>query len=315
MPSLVNLKLTPFTVAGRINSGAFQKAKTIAGACDAAASATIIEVLPTEYAKLLVKLSQEYGGPAYLHESGVAVFSEQAGFIGDDAAFIKWLDKNGIGGYQSAIASKGGRGVQWDQMAEKAFQTLLCESEERTFAFIALATEGEGELGRLVFELFPSLAPKTVDNFFALCAKESGGYVGSAIHRIKPGGWFQGGDVVTGGGNGGAAASGSGLPDESFHIKHSEYGILGMANNGKPHSATSQFYVTFAPTPSFDGHYGAFGARTATVAVCACCKHTPRTHHAHTMPHAHTTHALAVAACGRRQACRRPQAARLPRGL
>ena len=200
-------------------------------------------------------------------------------------------------------------------MAEKAFQTLLCESEERTFAFIALATEGEGELGRLVFELFPSLAPKTVDNFFALCAKESGGYVGSAIHRIKPGGWFQGGDVVTGGGNGGAAASGSGLPDESFHIKHSEYGILGMANNGKPHSATSQFYVTFAPTPSFDGHYGAFGARTATVAVCACCKHTPRTHHSHTMPHAHTTHALAVAACGRRQACRRPQAARLPRGL
>lgn len=45
---------------------------------------------------------------------------------------------------------------------------------------------------------------------------------------------------------------------QSFQIKHSEYGILGMANNG-PHSATSQFYCTFAPCPTFDRTFSAFG--------------------------------------------------------
>ena len=70
---------------------------------------------------------------------------------------------------------------------------------------------------------------------------------------------MQGGDVVSGNGDGGSTASGSALPDESFHMKHSEFGILGMANRGKPHTATSQFYVTFAPCSSFDGSYVAFG--------------------------------------------------------
>ena len=265
MPSLVNLTLTPFTVAGKVNSGAFQKAKAAALSCDAAASATIIELLPTEYAKLMVKLAGEYGGPAYLHEAGVAVYSEQAGWIGDDKALLKWLDKNKVGGYKETVGSKK-KGMNWDAKADSEFQALLCESD-RTFAFLALAADGQ-EVGRLVFELFPSLAPKTVANFFALCEAEGSGYVGSVIHRIKPGGWLQGGDVVTGGGDGGAAASGSKtIPTESFHIKHSEYGVLGMANTGAPHSATSQFYVTFAPTPSFDYNYCAFGACRAAEAL------------------------------------------------
>ena len=251
------LKLTPFTVAGRINSGAFQKSKAIATKCDAAASATIIELLPTDYAKLMTKLSEEFGGPAYLHESGVAVYSEQAGFIGDDAEFVKWLGKNNIGGV-AAAANSDGTGTNWDAFAEAEFQALLCESE-RTFAFLELAIESDGVIGRLVFELFPEIAPVTCENFLALCEKESGGYAGSPIHRISSGDWLQGGDVVSGNGDGGATASGSVLADESYHLKHSEYGVLGMANTGKPHSATSQFYVTFAPTPFFDGSFVAFG--------------------------------------------------------
>ena len=254
---MADLTLTPFTVAGRINSGAFQKAKAVATKCDAAASATILELLPSEYDKVLTKLANEYGGPAYLHEAGVAVFSEQAGFIGDDVKLVKWLRANKVGGVTEALNSQG-KGKNWDTMAEQEFQKLLCESD-RTFAFMELTVESEGVIGRLVFELFPQLAPKTCENFFALCEKESGGYPGSPIHRIKPRGWLQGGDVVSGNGDGGATASGSALPDESFHIKHAEYGILGMANTGVPHSATSQFYVTFAPCPSFDNSYVAFG--------------------------------------------------------
>jgi len=258
MPSLEDLILPPFCVAGRVNSGEFQKAKAIAAACDASASATVLELLPTEYVKLLSNMKTEYGGPAYLHEAGVAVYSPTAGWIGDAASFIKWLDKNKVGGYKEAISSKGGLKIQWDTKAEREFQNVLCKSE-RKFAFLELGTEADGTLGRLVFELFEELAPKTCANFLALCEAEKGGYVGSPIHRIKPSGWLQGGDVVSGNGDSGAAASGSALPDESFQMKHSEYGLLGMAHSGKPHSATSQFYVTFAPCPSFDNVYSVFG--------------------------------------------------------
>lgn len=53
--------------------------------------------------------------------------------------------------------------------------------------------------------------------------------------------------------------AGHALPDESFEIRHDTYGILGMANTGRVHSAQSQFYVTFAPCPCFDHQYVAFG--------------------------------------------------------
>ena len=137
-------------------------------------------------------------------------------------------------GVSKATNSKGGRGPNWDSVAEKAYQAVLCESE-RTFAYVALATESDGDIGRLVFELYPELAPKTCANFLALCEKE-GGYVGSAIHRVKVGGWMQGGDPA-GNGDGGASASGSALADESFHLKHDQHGILGMAHSGSPHGA------------------------------------------------------------------------------
>ena len=252
MGALTGLKITPFTVAGKINSGAFQKAKAIAVACDASASATVIPLLPADYDKLLLKLQSEHGGPAYLHEAGVAVYSEVAGFIGDDVAFIKWLEANRVGGISKGVNSNG-KAINFDMLADKEYETLVCESD-LTFAFLELSFDGE-KLGRLVFQLYPNLAPKTVENFLALCEE---GYAGTPIHRVKPGGWLQGGDVVTGNGDGGKSASGSPIPDESFHIKHCEYGILGMANDGE-HTAQSQFYCTFAPTPSFDKTFCAFG--------------------------------------------------------
>lgn len=170
---------------------------------------------------------------------------------------IKWLQRNGIGAISAAHSD--GRADQWDTIAEEAYVQLLTESG-LTFAFLEISFDSQ-VIGRLIFELFPGLAAQTVENFLALCESEEGrkGYVGTPIHRIKPGGWMQGGDVLTGNGDGGTTASGNSLTDESFAIEHSEYGILGMANNGNPHSATSQFYVTFAPTPSFDKKYVAFG--------------------------------------------------------
>jgi hypothetical protein len=93
---LSNLTIPPFTVAGVISSGIFQKVSDIAKKCEASASATIMPLLPVEYAKLLVKLQAQFGGPAYMHTAGVVVFSDIAGFIGDDAQFTTWLGRNNV---------------------------------------------------------------------------------------------------------------------------------------------------------------------------------------------------------------------------
>lgn len=198
----------------------------------------------------------QYGGTAYLHEAGVAVYSKVAGFIGDDVALVHWLMQNNVNGVADATNSINGKGANYDVAAAEAYRATLHESG-RTFAFLELSFDGSS-IGRLLFELYPELAPKTCENFLALCEKGEGGYAGTPIHRIKAGGWLQGGDVVTGNGDGGASAAGGALADESFSIAHDHFGVLGMANVG-PHTATSQFYCTFAACPSFDKNYVAFG--------------------------------------------------------
>jgi len=257
MASLQGLLVPPFTVCGRINSGAFHKAKAISLQSDAAASAHVESLLPADYDKRLVSLQTTHGGPAFLHTSGVVVYSEKAGFIGDEVALIKWLARNNIGN-ATAGAHSDGRADHWDTVAEEAYIQLLTETG-LTFAFLEITFDSQ-VIGRLIFELFPDLAPKTCENFLSLCESDAGspGYVGTPIHRIKPGGWMQGGDVLTGNGDSGTTAIDGPLFDESFHIQHSDYGILGMANKGT-HTANSQFYVTFAEAPSFDKKYVAFG--------------------------------------------------------
>jgi cyclophilin family peptidyl-prolyl cis-trans isomerase len=250
--SLQGLVIAPFTVAGRINSGAYHKAKAIVEGCDAKSSATFEPLMPTEYEQRLLSLRTEYGGPAFLHEAGVVVYSETAGFIGDDAQLLTWLKRNHVVG-ADASANSDGMQESWDVIADEAYLSLLTESG-LTFAFLELSQD-DGVIGRLVFELFPQLAPQACSNFLALCKD---GYLGTPIHRIKPGGWLQAGDVKTGNGDGGASSTGVPLPDESFAIEHAARGVLGMVNGG-PHTATSQFYVTLGACPFFDRKFVAFG--------------------------------------------------------
>ena len=254
MPSLKDLLVAPFTVAGRINAPEYHKAKAVAQGCSASASATCTPLLPADYDKLLLELRVKHGGPAFLHTSGVVVYSATVGFIGDEMKLIMWLERHGIYDAGGALNVR----MSWDVVAQTAYMDLLCDSG-LTFGFMEMSYGGN-VIGRLVFELFPDVAPKTVANFLALCEGVEGGvgYVGTPIHRMKKGGWMQGGDVKSGKGDGGASASGAPLADESFHVEHSEAGILGMCNDG-PHTAQSQFYVTFAPNKGFDKKYVAFG--------------------------------------------------------
>lgn len=107
-------------------------------------------------------------------------------------------------------------------------------------------------------ELYPEIAPKTVENFISLI--EKGFYDGVIFHRVIPGFMIQGGDP-TGTGTGGPGYcidgefSANGFKNNIKHVR----GVLSMARAMNPNSAGSQFFIMVADSPHLDGQYAAFG--------------------------------------------------------
>ena len=107
-------------------------------------------------------------------------------------------------------------------------------------------------------ELYPEIAPNTVNNFISLIKK--GFYDGVGFHRIIPGFMIQGGDPQgTGIGGPGYCIKGefssNGFKNELLHTK----GVLSMARTMIPDSAGSQFFIMHSKAPHLDGDYAAFG--------------------------------------------------------
>ena len=107
-------------------------------------------------------------------------------------------------------------------------------------------------------ELYPEVAPITVNNFISLIKKNF--YDGLSFHRIIPGFMIQGGDPEgIGIGGPGYSIKGeftmNGVPNDLAHTE----GVLSMARAMDPNSAGSQFFIMHKTSPHLDGQYAAFG--------------------------------------------------------
>lgn len=123
-------------------------------------------------------------------------------------------------------------------------------------------------------ELYPDVAPNTVNNFISLVRK--GFYDGIIFHRVIAGFMIQGGDP-DGIGTGGPGYhikgefSANGVKNALRHTR----GVLSMARAGHPDSAGSQFFVMHADADYLDGQYAAFGKVTEGMETVDAIAKTP----------------------------------------
>jgi len=121
--------------------------------------------------------------------------------------------------------------------------------------------------GVILLELYPELAPETVDNFIELA--RAGFYDGTTFHRVLPGFMIQGGDPNSRDrdpGNDGDGGPGYTVPDEFSPAPHRR-GTVSMANTGRPNSGGSQFFIVQGDARHLDGQHTVFGRVAAGIEV------------------------------------------------
>ena len=131
--------------------------------------------------------------------------------------------------------------------------------------------------GVITAELYPEIAPQSVNNFISLIQK--GFYDGVIFHRVIRGFMIQGGDPQgTGMGGPGYTIRGefrsNGFANDLNHSR----GVLSMARTMVPDSAGSQFFIMHKDSPHLDGDYAAFGKVTSGLEVVDRIAESERNH-------------------------------------
>ena len=111
---------------------------------------------------------------------------------------------------------------------------------------------------KIRMELYPDVAPATVENFISLAMK--GFYNGTIFHRVIPGFMIQGGDPEgTGMGGPGYSIKGEFTANGFVNNLEHDRGVISMARSARPDSAGSQFFIMVDKAPHLDGQYASFG--------------------------------------------------------
>lgn len=114
------------------------------------------------------------------------------------------------------------------------------------------------KFGTIKLELYPEVAPITVENFVNLA--KDGFYDGLTFHRVYPGFMIQGGDPEgTGMGGSDKTIKGEFSSNGVNNTLSHERGVISMARSNSPDSASSQFFICHQDADFLDGNYAAFG--------------------------------------------------------
>ncbi|XP_028652001.1 probable inactive peptidyl-prolyl cis-trans isomerase-like 6 [Erpetoichthys calabaricus] len=248
-------------VVGLMRDPSFQVAKCIAEGLNQNMPRTFLEpafhpMLECAWNEYLNNKKKEIRGDTWEYSSPLMCFVNGK-LLGAEKEFISWAEHKWNFTFFRPPAL-------YQALAEEFYSQQLKETKH-TFVYMDLSIGGN-DVGRLLFELFSDICPKTSKNFEALCTGEAGStsdninlsYKGSIFHRVVPNGWIQGGDIYKGKGDGGHSIYGPTFEDESFAVPHNKRGVLGMSNKGI-HTNGSQFYITLQPAPWMDKRYVAFG--------------------------------------------------------
>jgi cyclophilin family peptidyl-prolyl cis-trans isomerase len=143
-----------------------------------------------------------------------------------------------------------------------AAPTTAAEEKKPMSQYENKVAELHTSAGEIDIRFFPDVAPNHVKNFIDLA--EKGFYNGTKFHRVIPGFMIQGGDpntINSSPSTWGTGGSGKNVDAEFSTFKHKR-GIVSMARSNSPNSASSQFFIMVADSPSLDGQYSVFGQVT-----------------------------------------------------
>lgn len=245
-------------LAGKVNDPQYQRVRKAVEVLEKVSGdkleITLLNLMPTDYEIYVQNLECPARGPVKrFHRENMLYMTgdhpDELEYKGGSALFLQWAKD--VFGYDDSKTNT----IFFRRLATKQFRHAMQRTGHKFFKMEF--ESGEESLGSITVELFTSVCPQTCAKFLTYVRGDLGKkYEGSQVHRIVPGGWIQGGDLVEGKGDG--VIEEDCFADETFAVKHSRPGIIGLSSVG-PHSNNSQFYVTLEALPWLDGKKVAFG--------------------------------------------------------